>query len=227
MNVQTVFKRYELKYILTQNQYIKLCEVMKDYMEFDQYGRSKISNIYYDTDDYRIIRKSIEKPQYKEKLRLRCYGVPNEHTPIYVELKKKYKGVVYKRRMLLQEKESQIGKEIEYFKSQYDGMKQAVYLSYDREAYYGKEDPEFRITCDFHIKMRNHHISFGENPQDIAVLDHNLVLLEVKTIMGLPEWFLLFLGSEGIYKTSFSKYGKAYEQYIMPNMAQNLWRVSK
>ena len=74
MGFQTVFKRYELKYILTAEQKEKVLRAMEPYMVSDQYGRTVIRNIYFDTDDYRLIRRSIEKPAYKEKLRIRSYS---------------------------------------------------------------------------------------------------------------------------------------------------------
>ena len=71
---QTVFKRYELEYMLTLEQKEKMLEVMSPYMELDKYGRTTIRNIYFDTDNYRLISRSIEKPSYKEKIRIRSYS---------------------------------------------------------------------------------------------------------------------------------------------------------
>lgn len=73
MAYQSVFKRYELKYMLTKEQKQKVLEAMDPYMALDQYGRTTIRNIYFDTDNYRLVRRSIEKPAYKEKLRIRSY----------------------------------------------------------------------------------------------------------------------------------------------------------
>lgn len=103
MAFQTVFKRYELKYILTAEQKEKVLHAMEPYMVPDQYGRTVIRNIYFDTDDYRLIRRSIEKPAYKEKLRIRSYSQAEPDSTVFVELKKKYKKVVYKRRISLPE----------------------------------------------------------------------------------------------------------------------------
>ena len=148
MAYQAVFKRYELKYMLTASQKEALLQVMAPYMALDQYGRTTIRNIYFDTENYRLIRRSIEKPVYKEKLRIRSYRKTEKKDKVFVELKKKYNGVVYKRRISMPQQQAmdwicdgtdapdtQIGREIEYFRNYYTGLHPAVYLSYEREAY--------------------------------------------------------------------------------------------
>lgn len=151
MKVQQNFKRYEKKYLVNEAQYQLLRERLAEYMSVDQYDWTAICNIYYDTPDYRLIRASIEKPVYKEKLRLRTYGIPTGDSPSFVELKKKYKGIVYKRRMtipyqqaytwLSQEPDStcngQIEEEICWFRKFYHNLQPAVVLCYDRLALYG------------------------------------------------------------------------------------------
>ncbi len=237
---QTNFKRYELKYVLTMKQYEMLLAQMPSDIKLDEYGRHKISNIYFDTEDYRIIRHSIEKPKYKEKLRVRCYGEPGEQATAFVELKKKFNGVVYKRRIYAKQKNilsylcensnavesSQILNEINYFKSCYDELKPKVYLSYEREAFYSTKDENFRLTFDFNIKARDNDVSLYESDEDLEVLPKEYVVLEVKTIIGLPSWFLKFLQENKIYKTSFSKYGNAYRTYFMPEFVRSLGRIS-
>ncbi len=238
--MQTNFKRYELKYILTKQQYkLLLCE-MSNYMKLDEYGRHKISNIYFDTEDFRIIRHSLEKPKYKEKLRVRCYGNPSDDSTAFIELKKKFDGVVYKRRIFTKQKnaldylsgnsqtieKSQILKEVDYFKNCYDEIKPKVYLSYEREAFYSEIDEDFRLTFDFNIKTRDNNVSLYESKEDKNVLSEENVLLEVKTVMGLPTWLLLFFNKHQIYKTSFSKYGTAYQLYFLPNFIDNLGRLA-
>ncbi|MFI3284608.1 MAG: polyphosphate polymerase domain-containing protein [Erysipelotrichaceae bacterium] len=238
MGIQTTFKRYELKYILTKNQCLALYCLMNDKMRMDKYGHHKIRNIYFDTNDYRIIRHSLDKPSFKEKLRVRCYGEPKDDNLAFIELKKKYNGVVYKRRMTSSQKvalsylckhgnladDSQIAKEIRYYMQPFEQIKPAAYVSYEREAFYGLEDEQFRMTFDYNIKARDEDISLNDNIKDLAVLDNRYVLLEVKTTTGLPSWFLDFLASEHIYKTSFSKYGKAYQTYFMPKFINQLRR---
>ena len=160
--LHTVFKRYEKKYLLKGDEYQKVREYLKDRMKVDEYGLSTICNIYYDTPNYDLITRSIEKPIYKEKLRLRSYGIPKEDDTVFLEVKKKYDGIVYKRRIPMKLKDAkesfkqrkivgadgQIARELDYFLEHYD-LKEGTYLAYDRIAMYGIEDPDFRITFDF------------------------------------------------------------------------------
>ena len=170
MNYQNVFKRYELKYLIHREQYDAIKEKIQDYMVPDQCGRTTICNIYFDTPNDLLVRRSIEKPLYKEKLRLRSYGTPKEDSTVYVELKKKYNSVVYKRRtdmtyheameFLLegkQSKDSQIIREMNYFLSLYKGIRPAEVISYEREAFYGKDDNEktLRITIPEDLNYTN------------------------------------------------------------------------
>ncbi len=236
--MQTNFKRYELKYVLTKEQYALLLQEMPSDIKLDEYGRHKISNIYFDTEDFRIIRHSLEKPKYKEKLRVRCYGQPSDDNTAFIELKKKFNGVVYKRRIYDKQKNvlaylcensntiesSQILSEIDYFKSCYNSIKPKVYLSYEREAFFSTIDENFRLTFDFNIKTRDNDVSLCESSEDKTVLSSEYILLEVKTVLGLPNWFLTFLNKNQIYKTSFSKYGTAYKTYFLPNFINSLGR---
>ena len=228
MAYQSVFKRYELKYLLTQAQKAKVLDAMASHMVQDAYGRSTIRNIYFDTASYRLIRHSIDKPVYKEKLRIRSYHRAEADTPVFVELKRKYNGVVYKRRLSMPEQQamawitgdgacpqdSQIGREIEYFLDFYQDLTPKVFLSYQREAYYAREDHTFRITFDDHICARLQDLSLESEPDGIALLPKDMVLMEVKCAGGIPLWLTQLLTQEKIYKTSFSKYGTAYQMLI-------------
>ncbi len=238
--MQTNFKRYELKYILTTQQYEMLLSQLPSDMTLDGYGRHKISNIYFDTEDYRIIRHSLEKPKYKEKLRVRCYGEPSEDATAFIELKKKFNGIVYKRRVYSEQnkvfaylcegadtvEQSQILNEIDYFKNSYSQLKPKVYLSYEREAFFSTADENFRLTFDFNIMARDSDVTLYRSDDDREVLSCEYVLLEVKTVMGLPSWFLEFLSENRIYKTSFSKYGTAYQTYFMPQFVSSLGELN-
>jgi len=225
---QTVFKRYEIKYILTQAQKKALQSALIPYMQPDKHGPSTIRNIYFDTPNYRLIRHCIEKPVYKEKLRLRCYQLADRQTPIFVELKKKFDGVVYKRRLVLPESQamtwvntgihpgidSQISREIDYFIHFYETLKPAVFLSYHREAFYSKTDPQFRITFDDDILFRQQDLTLTADTGGIPILSEGLVLMEIKTSGAIPLWLTDFLTANKLYKTSFSKYGTAYTTVI-------------
>ena len=166
MAIQSCFERYEKKYCLNIRQQRFLMKQMMPYMKKDEYGEYTICNIYYDTDDWRLIRSSIDKPVYKEKLRVRSYGVPEEDGRVFVELKKKYDGVVYKRRITMPANEvddllsgghgdeyGQIGREIQYFQSFYRTVPK-VFIGYDRLAFAGVDDPGLRITFDTNLRWR-------------------------------------------------------------------------
>lgn len=225
MAYQTVFKRWELKYLLTRQQRELLVQAMKPYMVLDQFGHSIIRNIYYDTDTYRLIRNSLESPAYKEKLRVRSYGKATAYTDVFVELKKKYDSVVYKRRLALPEyqaegwldgsmscpQQSQIGREIDYFLDFYETLHPAVFLSYEREAFYPLDGGDFRITFDENILYRENDLSLESEVYGTPILGKGQILMEIKTAGGIPLWMTHFLTQQHIFKTSFSKYGTAYQ----------------
>ena len=225
---QTVFRRYELKYILTLDEREKIMEAMQPYMALDRYGKTTVRNIYFDTENYRLIRRSIEKPVYKEKLRVRSYAQATAHSTVFVELKKKYDGVVYKRRLPLRESDAmawlsreapcpvntQISGEIDYLVDFYKGIRPAVFLSYDREAYYERDGGDFRVTFDDRILYRRTDLSLTSAAYGDPILPEGRVLMELKCTGGIPLWMVRVLSREHIYKTSFSKYGTAYSMMI-------------
>lgn len=232
MSYQTVFKRVEMKYLISKAQQQQIKNRMCEHMDCDEYGRSTICNIYFDTPNFLLIRHSLEKPIYKEKLRLRSYGVADENSTVFLELKKKYKSVVYKRRIDMKEKEAmrylcegepisdtQITREIDYFRSQYDSPQPAVFLSYEREAFYAKEGPNFRITFDENILWRDSDLSLCSGVHGEPLLSRGQVLMEVKTGGAIPLWMASLLSENHIYKTSFSKYGNAYRNIFLETHA--------
>ena len=224
MSSPTVFQRYELKYLLTREQKAAVISAMASHMEPDSFGRSTIRNLYYDTDTYRLVRKSLERPIYKEKLRVRSYRTAGPDDEVFIELKKKYQSVVYKRRIGISEKEAadylagripapkpcQITDEIDYFCEFYGTLAPRVFLSYEREAFYEKGNGSFRVTFDENILWRTTDLSlqagiYGEN-----ILKLGQTLMELKTSGGIPLWMVDILTGQKLQKTSFSKYGSAY-----------------
>lgn len=236
MDYQSVFKRYEMKYLLTPAQKARTLIAMAPYMALDQYGKTTLRNIYYDTDTYRLARHSIEHPVYKEKLRLRSYGQAAPDAPVFVEVKKKYRSVVYKRRLSLPEagavawlagrspapEDGQIAREIEYFRDYYQSLGPAVFLSYEREAYYSLDGAAFRVTFDENILARQDRLSLEEDVGGDALLPPGRVLMEIKTAGGMPLWMARFLSEQRIFKASFSKYGAAYQALIFPTKERSL-----
>ncbi|MBQ6501968.1 MAG: polyphosphate polymerase domain-containing protein [Mogibacterium sp.] len=242
MGYQAVFKRYEIKYLVTDEQKARILKAMEPYMEMDRFGRSTVRNIYFDTDDFVLARHSIAKPDFKEKLRIRSYSKADAGSTVFVELKRKYDGVVYKRRIglpetdamkwmagsrdpvLMREAEaesSQVKREIEYFMNLYRGVKPVLYLSYDREAYRMKKDASaldggsgFRITFDCNILCREGDLSLRSDPYGTAILEKGMFLMELKCPGAIPMWMTKILSEEHLYKTSFSKYGTAYCSFM-------------
>ena len=229
MEAQMTFKRYEVKYILTRSQRELLIKSMEGHLALDQYGRHTIRNIYFDTDSYRLVRTSIEKPLYKEKLRVRSYQKATGDSTIFVELKKKFESVVYKRRLALPHRlamdaleqgaplpeDSQIAREIEACRAFYGPtLKPAMLLCYEREAYAPVDGTDFRLTLDENIRWRTEDIDLGGSAMGAMILPADAVLMELKSPGGYPLWMVDFLSQNKIYKPSFSKYGTAYQQML-------------
>ena len=233
MAYQSVFSRFELKFLLTQAQKKQVLAAMEPYMKLDDYGRTTIRNIYYDTPSYLLVRQSLERPVYKEKLRIRSYLQADHFTTVYVELKKKYDGVVYKRRIGLPERDAmawiagtapcprdeQIVSEIDYFCTFYRGLEPKVFLSYEREAYFALDGSDFRVTFDESILCRQRNLSLCDGVWGTPLLGAGQTLMEIKCSGGIPLWMTEVLSKQQIYKSSFSKYGAAYQTMIYPYLS--------
>lgn len=233
--IQTCFKRYEKKYFLTPEQYKKFKQMIMPYVTEDEYGRYTICNIYYDTDDFALIRASIEKPEYKEKLRVRSYGVPGDSDKVFVELKKKFDGVVYKRRVTTKaylyapflkgiapaEKKDQISREIDYFQSFYHSVPKA-FIAYDREAYRGSEDENLRITFDTNIRYRLDNLDLRSGDYGKPILSDDKILMEIKIPGVCPLFLCHILTLLKLYPVSFSKYGTCYREHILQQTIQKI-----
>ena len=222
------FERYEKKYLLSPADYAALRERLDPYIEPDDYPSSTVCSLYYDSEDYRLIRHSIEGPVYKEKLRLRSYNVPGDEDQVFVELKKKFKGIVYKRRVAMPERratawlagrgrperESQMTREIDYFLSLYRPAAK-LYLACDRTAWRGKEDAELRITFDRNIRWRQSMLDLREGDGGEPLLDEGQVLMEIKLPEAAPLWLARMLSELKLFPVSFSKYGSCYKRHIL------------
>ena len=232
-SVSYTFARYEQKYFLTPAQQQDLTEILQKHCRPDEYGRYSISSLYYDTPDYRLVRASLQKPVYKEKLRLRSYGTPGERDPVFAELKKKYRGVVYKRRICLEAclaepflydlmpdyPAGQIGREILRFQQVYRAEPK-VFLAYQRTALAGIDDPELRITFDTDIRWRTRELDLGLGSGGAPLLPDDRVLMEIKFPAACPLWLSRALSALRIFPTSFSKYGSCYRDHILPTLSK-------
>ena len=224
---QSCFQRYEKKYLLTQEQYEAMRAGMRAYMTPDVYGRYRIGNVYYDTSDYRLIRASLEKPVYKEKLRMRSYGVPASGDNVFVELKKKYDGVVYKRRVTMRMQDaalwlcgarggdgSQISREIDWFLRLYRPAPR-VFIGYDREAYAAADGGALRVTFDTELCARDADLDLRRGSGSAPLLPEGTYLMEIKIPGAAPLWLARLLSENGIFPTSYSKYGAYYKQFVL------------
>lgn len=234
------FKRYEKKYLLTEKQYAGIINIIKEHMDRDIYTKEEdaytISNIYFDTKNNDVIKHSLLKPYAKEKLRLRAYGNNiTKNSLVYIELKKKIGGIVSKRRVEmslaqaedflnhgkiptnLQAIDKQVINEIQSFRQTYI-VKEAVYIGYEREAYFAKEDKNFRLTFDSKIISRREDLNFESGFFGKEIIPNNQKLMEVKIQGAVPMWFARALSQNKIYPQSFSKYGKEYKEFVKMNI---------
>ena len=225
--IQSCFKRYEKKYLLTYRQYLAMLEGMAPYMQADRFSNYTICNIYYDTPDWQLIRTSLEKPVYKEKLRVRSYGTVCGADNVFVELKKKYDGVVYKRRVTMKAVDamrwlrgdrpsdpSQIHREIDWFMKSYRPAPK-VFIGYDREAYAGNAQSELRITFDTNLRWRDTEVDLRCGDHGTFLLPEEAILMEIKIPGTAPLWLARLLSENKIFSTSFSKYGTYYKEVVM------------
>ena len=231
-NYQAVFKRKEIKYLLSSEKRNALLPILEAHMEPDAFAHSSISNLYYDTPDFRMVRRSLEKPMYKEKLRLRSYGTPEDISTVFPEIKKKAMGIVYKRRISLSYQEAvsflsgqqiastdmcdgttrQILHELDWMLASYENLSPRVFLSYGRDSYKGISDPSLRLTLDQDILFRTDRLDLQEGAFGEAILLPDQTLMEVKISNAAPLWLAQALSEIGIFPVSFSKYGRAYER---------------
>ena len=224
--MKTVFQRIEKKYLLDAVTCRTLLLRIRDQLTPDAYPRYTVTSVYYDTPDWLLARRSIEQPPFKEKLRLRGYGIPASGDTVFLELKRKVDGVVYKRReaMTLTEAErycktgrhsgsSQIWNELEYFQKLYH-TEPRVYLAYDRRAFTGKEDPALRLTLDTNIRFRTDNLRLGAGDWGSSLMQDGDCLMEIKADGAMPLWLSHALCDLSIFPASFSKYGAVYKNAL-------------
>lgn len=222
-----IFRRVEKKYIVTKQQYLFLKQIIKDKMIEDEYGKSTICNIYFDTENYDLIRHSISKPIFKDKIRLRSYNIPKLDSQVYLEMKRKYNGIVGKRRIKLTLKEfyeymnsknticnSQIKRELDYYFNFFK-LKPTMFLSYKRRAFYDKENRDFRLTFDSEILARDYDLKLEKGIYGSNIFEKDKYIMEIKTLGAIPIWFVKVLNQLKISPCGFSKYGEAYTQLIL------------
>ena len=228
------FARTETKYLVTVPQAEALGEGLRR-MGFERlcFGSPKVQRLYYDTPDHRLIRTSLERPAYKEKLRLRAYGEPGALAVSYTEIKKKYRGVVYKRRVSFPLDEAmaalrtaqmpaqagQVGREAEWMVRHY-GLVPAAVIAYDRDAWFHPSRPGVRITFDRNLSFRDRLLNLNETADNLPILPAGERLMEIKTGGTIPMDLARLLNRYGVRRCHFSKYGRAYRMYIRPGVTE-------
>lgn len=224
---QNSFERKEKKYLLTSTQMKYFQKATADRLEADRYGKHTINSLYLDTEDYSIIRHSIDKPAFKEKIRLRSYGNAKGNSPVYLELKKKLSGITYKRRIQMPydsalsyilngdkpDTNEQIFKEIDWFMKYNNFPKPKAFIACDRLAFFDKTNPDIRVTFDFDIRWRNYKLRLGSS-EGYRLTEPGICLMEIKIPDAMPMYMSELLSGLETFPTSFSKYGTVYENYL-------------
>ncbi len=219
-----VFERVEEKYLLTPDKYHQLLKKIDSHLVRDNYFQTTICNIYFDSSENDLIINSLEKPLFKEKVRLRSYGIPNLKDEVFLEIKSKYKGIVGKRRIKLTLEEfnnflktkkllnsSQIARELTYLFDYYQ-LKPNYYIAYDRESYVGVDDSGLRITFDTNLRSRREDLALEYGDAGKRFFDDDIYIMEIKTLNALPLWLSKTLSDLNIYPATFSKYGSIYQK---------------
>lgn len=220
---ENVFRRVEKKYLITENQKNAFLKLIDDYIEKDEYFESHISNIYFDNDKFDLITTSIEKPLFKAKLRLRSYDVPSLDDKVFLEIKDKYKGVVWKRRIKIKlshfyeyletgsMKDEQIMREIDYYFKKYD-LHPQIFVAYDRLSYKGRDNKNIRITIDENLRSRTDDLRLELGSNGKKYFQDREYIMEIKILDAMPLWLARSLSTLKIYPTSFSKVGSIYKK---------------
>lgn len=219
---ENIFNRVEQKYVLTKSEKDNLLRLINKYIKKDEYFDSIISNIYFDDFNNRLIINSMEKPIYKDKVRLRGYGDINKNSNVFFEIKNKYKGVVGKRRIMMKLDDfykylngemvfsEQIMKELDYLIKIYN-LKPKIFISYHRNSYKGIND-DIRITFDNNLISRRYDLNLESGIYGDKYFDDDNYIMEIKTLNGYPMWLVEALSNLKIYPNSFSKYGSIYKK---------------
>ncbi len=224
----SVMKRHEIKYLLNSEQTELFREKLRGHMVADQYGKTSIASLYFDTPNYQLIRKSLEKPVFKEKIRLRSYGLATDESPVFMEMKRKADGIVYKRRIQMTVPEAkeffsaegtvcsdgQIERELTAFRDYYTGLRPACLIIYDRTAYFEPEG-DLRLTIDENPRYRLEDLTLTKSMDGTPLLEKGWTIMEIKVQEAMPLWLTSILTECGVHKGSFSKYGEAYRRELM------------
>lgn len=225
-NIQSVFEREETKYVITRSQYHDLVKALGDHIEPDIYFKNTNCSVYYDTPEFELVSRSLDKPLYKQKIRVRSYGVPKDDTsPVFLEIKKKFKGVGNKRRLALRLKDfygflqhgelygdsPQIEREVKQCFDFYN-LSPSMYVAYERYSYCGVKDSDFRLTFDLDLRSRIHDLRLEAGSHGDLFFPDQKVIMEAKGLGAFPLWFVRELSAMQIRPSSFQKYGYSFQR---------------
>lgn len=229
MKLKNVFQRKETKYLIPTTQFHSFLKDLKKQMQIDEYGLHTILSLYFDTPDDRFITNSMTKPKYKEKFRVRSYGIPKETSMVFLEIKKKVNGIVYKRRMpltyaeylqwldqkhFLKNEDEQIPQEVNWLFKKNPDLSPKTMIMYERMSLFGTSDPDFRVTFDQNIRFRSTNLDLSITGEETLVAPEIGVLMEVKALGAYPLWFVELLNDYQLRKGSFSKYAETYQRHL-------------
>ena len=229
MKLKNVFQRKETKYLIPTAQFHSFLKDLKKQMQIDEYGLHTILSLYFDTPDDRFITNSMTKPKYKEKFRVRSYGIPKETSMVFLEIKKKVNGIVYKRRMPLtyaeylqwldqkhfpKNEDEQIPQEVNWLFKRNPDLSPKTMIIYERMSLFGTSDPDFRVTFDQNIRFRSTNLDLSITGEETLVAPEIGILMEVKALGAYPLWFVELLNDYQLRKGSFSKYAETYQRHL-------------
>jgi hypothetical protein len=226
----TYSKRFEQKYILNQSQYYEVLGFLGEFVREDEFGLSTVYSIYYDSDDFKLSRSAVDNSVFKEKLRLRCYGVPIPGDAVYWELKKKLRGVTYKQRISAAFDNSGVYLDIAAINGRTDYTYHEInwlaetykphpkfMICYERQAFQGIEDDRFRLTFDTNVLWRSTDLDFSGGFYGTPLCGENEYIMELKTCDAIPMALSRHLTRLKIFPVSFSKYKLTYFHYVNDN----------
>ncbi|MEQ6205112.1 polyphosphate polymerase domain-containing protein [Enterococcus mundtii] len=229
MKLKNVFQRKETKYLIPTAQFHSFLKDLKKQMQIDEYGLHTILSLYFDTPDDRFITNSMTKPKYKEKFRVRSYGISQETSMVFLEIKKKVNGIVYKRRMpltyaeylqwldqkyFLKNEAEQIPQEVNWLFKRNPDLSPKTMIIYERISLFGTSDPDFRVTFDQNIRFRSTNLDLSITGKETLVAPEIGILMEVKALGAYPLWFVELLNDYQLKKGSFSKYAETYQRHL-------------
>ncbi len=234
------YSRYELKYVITEEQRHRLAEFLLDYMQpdvmGDDLGRYNITSLYYDTAEYKAYWDKIEGHKFRRKVRVRVYGnqTITEETPSFAEIKQRRNKTLQKKRVKMPlaaaqalcgagrtietatatATEQAVIEEIQYLYYTLQ-LQPACVVSYDRQAFNGSQfDPGLRVTFDVNLRGRTYDLNLlsSGHAENHFFIPPGWCILEIKVNYRVPLWLTDIIAQQRCTLRRVSKYCAALEQ---------------